>query len=1050
MNRSNLIVERCGKYPLYILGDIPFWFVPNTSADEILQMWIDGKSVQDVVQLWGKTSGQSRCGSELDIFKLFDSINPPPYSPYRGRKFLELKQLSEIWFHVTEACNLACKHCLFADGHSQNRSLAKEEILSAIYEAHGLGCRLFCFTGGEPFVHPAFLTIIEEALRYDDTRVVTLTNGMLIQDYLGELEKLPYRRMHFQVSIDGSEPIHDSLRGHGTFLKSINALKSLVDSQVPCSIAMAINEKNVRDMASVVKLANEIGVRTVHFLWHFRRGKGETLQIVPIKTLICHLEKAMGLSRKTGVLIDNVEALRAQVFTPAGTRFDFGNGAWESLAVGPDGSIYPTPAMVGIRSLSGGNIRDGIERTWRESQLLREIREISLVDVPGMQDDPWRFIIGGGDLDHCIINSASNKGPNALSADPYVPVYKYIARKIIEEEALALPEPPKPGLIFRMGDAVHECPTTADVNFTHCNCLLSIGEKDLHGLVRQFYGERSHQTDKTIVNPVNQDDDVSRILPKEVQLRSYGCGSPVEDANISPGETVVDLGSGTGIECFIASEKTGKRGLVIGVDMTDEMIQVARKAKKEAEEALGFSNTIFVKGVLEDVPVSDNSADVVISNCVINLTGNKRRVFKEIARILKPGGRMVISDVVTEEEPPLSIRADQELTGECIGGAMVQTYLFSLLEDIGFSEIKIVKRFPYRVVQGHRFYSLTFSAIAPGSKDRSVPVMYGGPFKALVTEDGRVLGRGKLGSILLQRGTDENKLSMYGIYVVDQESGSFTNLDASSSCSCHIPAETTDGDVISEDVPETGCLICGEPLVYLTVPEKRICARCGNTGEANAVCKKGHFVCDLCHIQDPIEVIKKVCLASRERDMVKLLQAIRSHKKVPIHGPEHHALVPGVILTTYRNLGGNITDEDILTGIKRGTQIPGGSCAFMGICGAAAGVGIAFSIILDANPLTPKRRRKVQKLVSRIIGKISGYDAARCCQRECYVALKEAASLSKEVLPVSLLAEFPLSCNQHSLNRECIKARCTVYPRYAKGIPRLKENESQIFHDGEV
>ena len=1044
MYRTDLSVEQGETYPIYLFGDSPFWFVPSKSAHELLQLWLKGKEWEELVNIWSRRSGLSRAASELDLQKLFDVIVPPFFEPYTGRKSLKLERLTEVWLHITEACNLACRHCLFGEKQKATKSLNLEQILSVMDETYALGARLFCFTGGEPFMHPAFQGILEKALEYSDARVVTLTNGTFIKKNITKLKKLDYRRMHFQVSIDGLDKTHDRLRGNGTFFRTVDALKLLVDSRIPCSIAMSVNEQNVHDMAKVVKLAYEIGVQTIHFLWHFKRGKGQSMEIVPAETLIPHFKEAMKMSEKTGVLIDNVEALRAQVFTPPGTRFDFGNGAWESLAIGPDGSISPTPAMVGMSNLCGRNIRDGVEYVWQNSHILKQIREISLIDIPDMKRDPWRFILGGGDLDHCIVGSDDKIHNIKVSDDPYVPLYKHIAMTIIEKEALELPKSVRPGLILRMGDVIHECPTTADVNFTHCNCLLSMGEGGIRGLVRQFYEKRSHKTDETIVNPVSPGSDFSRLIPEEVLMRSYGCGSPVEDAQIAAGETVLDLGCGTGVECVIASGMVGKEGKVIGIDMTDQMLVVASKAKNKAEQTLEHSNMAFLKGFLEDVPLKDSVAEVVISNCVINLTRNKRRVFREIARVLKPGGRMVISDVVTKKEPPLSIRTDHKLTGECIGGAMVQSYLFSVLEDMGFTDVRLIKRFPYRIVNGHRFYSLTFSAVVPNDNGHIVSILYRGPPRAVVIEDGTVLRKGIAVPVSLRTEVDENKLSQEGLFIVDEKSGTSTNLDAESNCSCSVPYDAHNNDIIPEEIPVTGCLLCGKPLVYLSTPQKKICVRCGNTAEANAICEKGHFVCDICHIQDPIDAIKKVCLTSKEEDMIRLLHEIRSHKKIPLHGPEHHAIVPGIILATYRNLGGNITEEQILTGIRRGTQIPGGSCGFMRVCGAATGVGIAYSIILDSNPVAPEKRQKIQKVVSRVISRISEQKAARCCQRECYIASKEAASVSSVLLPIVLKADFHLTYQQHSINRECIGVRCLLQPERVKGIVHQKKGKSEV------
>jgi hypothetical protein len=161
--------------------------------------------------------------------------------------------------------------------------------------------------------------------------------------------------------------------------------------------------------------------------------------------------------------------------------------------------------------------------------------------------------------------------------------------------------------------------------------------------------------------------------------------------------------------------------------------------------------------------------------------------------------------------------------------------------------------------------------------------------------------------------------------------------------------------------------------------------------------------------------------------MIALLRLIRAHEAIPLHGPEHHALVPGIILATYRNLGGSLHDDGIAAGIRRGATVPGGACGFMGSCGAAMGVGIAFALILESTPLTPLARSRAQAAAAAVLSEISGLEAARCCQRECYLALKKAAELSRDLLPVALRADAVLECEQVADNEECIGPPCPLF-----------------------
>jgi arsenite methyltransferase len=172
-----------------------------------------------------------------------------------------------------------------------------------------------------------------------------------------------------------------------------------------------------------------------------------------------------------------------------------------------------------------------------------------------------------------------------------------------------------------------------------------------------------------------------------------GCGLPTQFAQIKKGDTVIDLGSGAGNDCFIARSETGETGKVIGIDFTDAMIA---KARVNAEK-LGFHNVEFRKGDIEKMPVSPNSADVIVSNCVLNLVPNKDEVFKEIKRVLKPGGHFSISDIVLIGSLPQKIREAAEMYAGCVAGAIQKEAYLELIEINGFQNIKIQKEKPIQI-----------------------------------------------------------------------------------------------------------------------------------------------------------------------------------------------------------------------------------------------------------------------------------------------------------------------------------------------------------------
>lgn len=185
------------------------------------------------------------------------------------------------------------------------------------------------------------------------------------------------------------------------------------------------------------------------------------------------------------------------------------------------------------------------------------------------------------------------------------------------------------------------------------------------------------------------DEDLSQI-PQEANL-GLGCGNPVALACLKEGEVVLDLGSGTGMDCFLAAHKVGPKGRVIGVDMTPEMVAKARKiAEKE-----GYKNVEFRLGEIENLPVADNSVDVIISNCVINLSPDKKRVFEEVYRVLKPGGRFMISDLVLLKTLPDFIKESVEAYIGCLSGAVLKNEYINLIKQAGFNDIRIIKENPF-------------------------------------------------------------------------------------------------------------------------------------------------------------------------------------------------------------------------------------------------------------------------------------------------------------------------------------------------------------------
>jgi len=254
-----------------------------------------------------------------------------------------------------------------------------------------------------------------------------------------------------------------------------------------------------------------------------------------------------------------------------------------------------------------------------------------------------------------------------------------------------------------------------------------MSNENLQDVVKQKYGNAAKQVaaggiatcggggELSCCDPITKDlYDSSQLsaLPKEAVAASLGCGNPTALAKLQPGETVLDLGSGGGIDVLLSAKRVGPSGKAYGLDMTDEMLSLARANQKKA----GVENVEFLKGAIENIPLPENSVDVIISNCVINLSGDKDRVLREAFRVLKPGGRLAISDVVVRGEVPADIRKSVELWVGCVAGALEEFEYRDKLFSAGFENIDIEPTRVYKVEEARDFLSsagLDVDKVAP-------------------------------------------------------------------------------------------------------------------------------------------------------------------------------------------------------------------------------------------------------------------------------------------------------------------------------------------------
>ena len=299
------------------------------------------------------------------------------------------------------------------------------------------------------------------------------------------------------------------------------------------------------------------------------------------------------------------------------------------------------------------------------------------------------------------------------------------------------------------------------------------------------YGQGAEAPQASLCCPVEYDTSYLKVIPEEIIEKDYGCGDPSK--YVREGETVLDLGSGGGKICYILSQKVGGSGKVIGVDFNDKMLSLARKYQTEMAEKIGHDNVEFRKGKIQDLALSldkanqwlaenpinnvnqaaayegyceqlrkneplveNGSIDVIVSNCVLNLVqpGEKRKLFKEMFRVLKRGGRCVISDIVCDEPPTEKILNDPELWSGCISGAFLEAEFLEMFAEAGFYGMEILERQtePWHVIDGIEFRSLTVQAFKGKEGpclERHQAIVYQGPWKCVKDDDGHTFCRGE-------------------------------------------------------------------------------------------------------------------------------------------------------------------------------------------------------------------------------------------------------------------------------------------------------------------
>ena len=681
--------------------------------------------------------------------------------PYPGRAALiEPAGLRELWLQINNACNLTCTHCLVSSGPGGAPGLDSAALARLVDRAKQLGMERLYVTGGEPFLRRDLFDLARRATETHGAEMIVLTNATVLSGAVKKgLETLDRAKVKFQVSIDGARPeTNDPIRGAGTFVKALDGAKVLADMGFDVSLTTVTTEQNLAELAEIPALVKRVGAKSQHLMWSHRRGRaiesgnGFFPENVPLLRAVLAVVDA---AASEGTTLDNLEAVKRRVNGVPGVKYDLGNAGWDSICVYADGKVYPTAALANEPTLVCGDVtRQDLADILETSPVVGALRAATLANKPSIGADPFRFFTGGGDLEHAWCFS----GGDFLGADPYYPLSVALARSVMttlgrEKSARRNGRSGygAPLVLHAMGEGAIAC-GTADgalaeepVLTLHSNCVLSFDVDKPRAKMREFYGAAAETPQAELCCPTKYDDSAVSHIPRDVLDRFYGCGSPMTTALIREGETVVDLGSGAGIDVFIAAKFVGKTGKAIGVDMTDRMLSVALENKPKVAAALGYDVVEFREGFLEKIPVESKTADLVTSNCVVNLSPDKPRVFEEIWRVLKDHGRAVISDIVSETEVPPRLKTNPRLWGECLVGALTQEGFLAGLERAGFYGLEILKKSYWKDVEGYPFFSVTVRGFkfekTSGCVFLGHRAVYLGPGKAFVDEEGHQFPR---------------------------------------------------------------------------------------------------------------------------------------------------------------------------------------------------------------------------------------------------------------------------------------------------------------------
>lgn len=486
--------ERRGVY-LLIDPQAPNWASTNRLGSEIIRKCDGRHTLAEICA--GVAAGEGL--AEVDILQFvqeaclagFISTSPDLKPAYSGRaQAVGCGTLEELWIYTNNSCQLRCKHCLVDGGTESAAPMPAVEIEQLVDDALELGAKRIYFTGGEPFLRKDIVSLIEYVT--SRTELVVLTSGVLLtEEKARRLTEIANNNLLLQVSLEGPDgQTNDAIRGAGSFEAAVGGIRSLVEAGLPTIVTTTITALNRHRITDTSRFLASLGVRDHHILWLHARGrmrKGIDDLLLPQGEVATLMGELRGTAKELGIVVDNLESLKARVRSKRGRKNDLCNSCFGVLSVNTDGHVFPCAALSGAPDFDCGSIKDrSLEEIWLESPIANWIRGNSVQRKVGCNSCFMKFFCGGGCFAQAYFDYELRTGSGCIMApDPYCEPYKTQLLELMWElatEGLGGTIDALPRIYRTMGDELQSCAADGnrvldaafEVGTYHCACVLAM------------------------------------------------------------------------------------------------------------------------------------------------------------------------------------------------------------------------------------------------------------------------------------------------------------------------------------------------------------------------------------------------------------------------------------------------------------------------------------------------------------------------------------------------------------------------------------------------